>query len=109
MAGLKDATWSGEFETARDRGGAVIADFFTKACILCKKVEPMLAAVAAGTGGHLAVFKIDAEENSALAAEYEVRGVPTLLLFHRGTLVGRRTGFVTARDLRAWVAPYVGT
>ena len=104
---LKDATHSGEFEAARDEGRTVIADFFTKACVLCRKVEPMLAAAADGAGGTLAAFRIDAEENRELAIEYEVRGVPTLLLFHRGELVDRKVGFVTAKELRAWVAPYL--
>ena len=107
MARLKDATHSGEFESARAEGRTVIADFFTKACVLCRKVEPMLAAVADGAGGTLAAFRIDAEENRELAIECEVRGVPTLLLFHRGELVDRKVGFVTAKELRAWVAPYL--
>ncbi len=107
MARLKDATRSGEFESARDQGRTVVADFFTRACVLCRKVEPMLAAVENGAGGTLAAFGIDAEENRELAAEYDVRGVPTLLLFHRGELVGRKVGFVTAGELRAWVAPYL--
>lgn len=107
MARLKDATHTGEFESARDAGGTVVADFFTRACVLCKKVEPMLAAAANGAGGTLAAFRIDAEENPDLAVEYEVRGVPTLLLFHRGALIGRKVGFVTAKELREWVAPYL--
>ena len=104
---LKDATHSGEFEAARDEGRTVIADFFTKACVLCRKVEPMLAAAATGAGGTVSAFRIDAEENRKLAVEYEVRGVPTLLLFHRGELIDRKVGFVTAKELRAWVAPYL--
>ena len=107
MTRLKDATHTGEFESARDEGRTVIADFFTKACVLCRKVEPMLAAVANGTGGTVSAFRVDAEENRELAAEYEVRGVPTLLLFHRGELIDRKVGFVTAKELRAWVAPYL--
>ena len=107
MARLKDATHTREFEGARDAGGAVIADFFTRTCVLCRKVEPMLAAVADAAGGTLAAFRIDAEENPDLAAEYEVRGVPSLLLFHRGELIDRKVGFVTAKELREWVAPYL--
>ena len=89
------------------RAGPSIADFFTKSCVLCRKVEPMLAAVD-GAGG-TAAFGIDAEENRELAAEYDVRGVPTLLLFHRGELIDRKVGFVTAKELRTWVAPYLET
>ena len=77
MPRLKDATRSGEFESARDKGGTVIADFFTKACVLCRKVEPMLAALANGAGETLAAFRIDAEENRELAVEYEVHWVYT--------------------------------
>ena len=107
MARLKDATRTGELETARDAGGAVIADFFTRSCVLCRKVEPMVAAVVAGAGGELAAFRIDAEEAPDLAVEYDVRGVPTLLLFHRGELIDRKVGFATATELREWVSPYL--
>ena len=50
VARLKDATRSGEFESARDQGRTVVADSFTRACVLCRKVEPMLAAVESGAG-----------------------------------------------------------
>ena len=107
MARLKDATHTGEFEAARDEGGAVIADFFTRSCVLCRKVEPMVAAAVARAGGGLAAFRIDAEEAPDLAVQYEVRGVPTLLLFHRGELIDRKVGFATATELREWVSPYL--
>lgn len=107
MTRLKDATHTGEFEAARYEGGAVIVDFFTRSCVLCRKVEPMVAAAVAGAGGGLAAFRIDAEEAPDLAVEYDVRGVPTLLLFHRGELIDRKVGFATATELREWVSPYL--
>ena len=107
MARLKDATRTGEFEAARDEGGVVIVDFFTRSCVLCRKVGPMVAAAAAGAGDGLAAFRIDAEEAPDLAMEYEVRGVPTLLLFRRGELIDRKVGFATATELREWVSPYL--
>ena len=107
MARLKNATHTGAFEAARDAGGAVVVEFFTRACVLCRKVEPMIAAAAGGVGETLAAFRIDAEENPNLAVEYDVRGVPTLLLFHRGKLIERKVGFVTANEVREWVAPYL--
>ena len=108
MTRVEDVTRAGEFEAARDAGGAVVADFFTGACTICRKIEPMLAVVKGEAGEKLAVFRIDAEENPDLAIKYEVRGVPTLLLFHRGALIDRKVGFVTANDLRKWVAPFTG-
>ena len=107
MARLRDATHSGEFEAARDAGATVIADFYTKACVLCKRLEPMVAAVESGFGGRLKAYKIDAEDSPRLAVEYAVRGVPSLLLFHRGELQDRKIGFATASELRAWVEPHL--
>lgn len=106
MASLEDATHGPAFAAARDGGGPVIVDFFTKSCILCKRVEPMIAAVAAESDA-VTAFKIDAEENVEIAARYEIRGVPSVLLFHGGELVDRKVGFVTAGELRKWVAPYL--
>ncbi len=105
MAQLEDATAGDAFQRAVDAGGVVIADFFTSQCAICKRIHPMLAAVQAGFQGRLSAFKIDAERRPELAQRYDVRGVPHLLLFNNGKLLGRRSGFMTATALRAWVAP----
>lgn len=107
MAKLQDATQGRAFEQALAAGGVVVADFFTPQCVICRRIHPMLAAVQAGFGDRMSTFKIDAEARPEYAERYDIRGVPHLLLFKDGKLVDRKSGFVTATALRAWVAPHL--
>ena len=104
MAQLADATTGDALERAVEAGGVVVADFYTQQCMICRRIHPMLAAVQAGLDGQLTALTVDAERRPELAERFDVRGVPHLLLFHRGQLVDRRSGFMTATALRAWVA-----
>ncbi len=107
MSAFADASDTAVFEAAIGGDAAVIAKFQTEACVICRKIEPMLAAVAKPLGGRLAVVEVDAEKNPALAERYDIRGVPTLILFKDGTELGRQSGFMTANMLRAWLAPHI--
>ena len=71
-----------------------------KLSVKCKEGIMTALAEVKGASGRLAAFKIDAEENLGLTAEYEVRGVPTLLLLRHGALIDRKVGFVTAKEVR---------
>ncbi|MDP6708671.1 MAG: thioredoxin family protein [Alphaproteobacteria bacterium] len=85
----------------------VIAKFQTEACVICRKLDPMLAAVAKRLDGRLGVVDVDAEESPDLAERYHIRGVPTLILFKAGQEVDRKAGFLTASALREWLAPHI--
>jgi thioredoxin 1 len=102
---LQEATTNGSFEAALASDKPLIADFYTPACILCKRMEPMLAAVAGDFEGRLDVVKVDAAANLETAAKYDIRGVPTLILFVKGKVQDRKTGFMTAAMLRDWIRP----
>jgi len=103
MATLTDLRSPSELNTALKSPGLVMLDIYTRACVICRRVEPMVAAVAEGSGGALSAYKLDAEQLIDFAAQHDVRGVPTLLLFRDGNLVDRRSGFLTASALREWV------
>jgi len=107
MAALHDATATSELDAALQTHECLIADFYTPSCVICKKIEPMLAALEKSLQGRLRAVKIDAEANPELAAGYQVRGVPTLLLFQGGRLVERKSGFMTTTMLRQWLEPYI--
>ncbi len=107
MTGFPDATETAVFESAIGGGAPVIAKFQSEACVICRKVEPMLAAVEKRLDGQLTVIDVDAEKNPELAARYNIRGLPTLILFKDGGEIDRRAGFHTAAMLRRWVAPHI--
>jgi thioredoxin 2 len=102
VATLSNLTSPAEVEAALTAPGLVVLDIYTQACV-CRRVEPMVAAVADGSGGAVRAHKVDAERLVDFAARYNVQGVPTLLLFRNGRLIDRRAGFVTASTLRQWI------
>lgn len=85
----------------------VIADFYTPACVSCRKLEAMLTALQKGLQAQVRVIKVNAEETPNLVTKYEIRGVPTMLLFKGGNLLDRKSGFLPARSLREWVNPHL--
>lgn len=107
MSSFAQATETSFPDVALQGDDVVIADFYTPDCVSCRKLETMLAALQKGLQGQLRVVKINAEETPNLVTEYEIRGVPTLLLFKGGDLLDRKSGFVPARSLREWVNPHL--
>ncbi|WP_435180177.1 thioredoxin family protein [Halorussus sp. AFM4] len=64
-----------------------LVDFYTKGCSLCQAIEPVVGNIARATDA--AVAMLNPRDDLDLVDEYDVRSVPTLLLFEDGELVGR--------------------
>jgi thioredoxin-like negative regulator of GroEL len=103
VATLSDLTSAEQLDAALAAPGLVMLDVYTQSCIICRRLEPMVAAVADGSGGAVRAHKVDAERLLDFAAKYDIRGVPTLLLFRDSRLIDRRSGFLTANALREWI------
>ena len=104
MGTLSDLTTQEGIAAALAQPGLLLLEVYTPRCVICRRLEPMLAAVAAGTHGAVRAHKLDAEGHPDFAVDHAIRGVPTLLLFRDGRLVDRRSGFSTASVLRDWIA-----
>ena len=78
--------------------GVVLVDFYADWCGPCQMLEPVVESIAAETDA--VVAKVDVDANQGLAAEYGVRGVPTLLLFAEGETVERLVGMQDESRLR---------
>ena len=77
----------------------VMVDFFADWCGPCKSLAPILKDVKSDLGDSIKVIKIDVDKNQALATQYQVRGVPTMILFKNGKQVWRQSGVVPKHDL----------
>jgi thioredoxin 1 len=77
----------------------VLVDFFAEWCGPCKMMSPILKEVKDSLGETIAILKIDVDKNQALAAKYQVRGVPTLLLFKNGKQVWRQSGVLQKHEI----------
>lgn len=77
----------------------VLVDFFAPWCGPCKQLAPILDAVKDELGDGIKVVKINVDKNQPLAAKYQVRGVPTMMLYIKGQQVWRQSGVVQKNDL----------
>jgi len=70
----------------------VLVDFWASWCAPCKIMAPVLNDVAEELSGNASVGKVNVEEYQALAQKYQIRGIPTLILFRNGKEVNRFVG-----------------
>ena len=77
----------------------VLVDFFATWCGPCKVLAPILSEVKAELGEAIKIVKMDVDKNQPLASEYQVRGVPTLILFKNGKQLWRQSGVIQKAEL----------
>jgi thioredoxin 1 len=77
----------------------VLVDFFAEWCGPCKMMQPILEDTSKQLGVKVKILKVDVDRNPLAASRFQVRGVPTLLLFSKGEVVWRQSGVVPAHQL----------
>ncbi len=77
----------------------VLVDFFAEWCGPCKMMGPILKDVKQELGDAVTIIKVDVDKNQQAAMDYQVQGVPTLILFKNGQPQWRQSGVVPKAGL----------
>jgi thioredoxin 1 len=86
----------------------VLVDFWAEWCGPCKAIAPMLEEAARAYGDKVRIAKLNVDENSATAVKFNIRSIPTLLLFQKGALVAHQVGALSQSQLRTFLDTKLG-
>jgi thioredoxin 1 len=81
----------------------VLVDFWAEWCGPCKMIAPILDEAASHYEGKIRIAKLNVDENASSAVKFNIRSIPTLLLFKKGEVVARKVGAVSQSQLRAFL------
>ncbi len=89
------------FETLISDNKPVLVDFYADWCRPCQMMAPILEDVKSQIGDQATIIKINVDENQALAAQYGIQSIPSLLIFKQGEVVWREVGVHRPTELMA--------
>jgi thioredoxin 1 len=81
----------------------VLVDYWAEWCGPCKAIAPILDEVAKEYGGKLKVMKLNVDENHQVPKKYNIRGIPTLMLFKNGNVEATKVGALSKSQLTAFL------
>jgi thioredoxin 1 len=81
----------------------VLLDFWAEWCGPCKMIAPILDEIAEEYAGRVTIAKLNVDDNPKTPMKFNVRGIPTLILFKNGTLEGQKIGAVRKPDVAAFL------
>ncbi len=82
----------------------VVVDFWAEWCGPCRMIAPALDEISHEMEGKVKIVKLNVDENPAVAAQYGIRSIPTLLIFKNGQLASQKVGAASKTELSKWIS-----
>jgi len=101
---LNEKNWESE---AAKSAVPVLVDFWAEWCGPCRMIAPVLAELAGELSGKIKIGKVNVDESQALAEQFHIRSIPTLLVLKNGVVQEQIVGAVRKDDLKAKLSPYL--
>jgi thioredoxin 1 len=91
------------FDAEVNGGKPVFVDFWAPWCGPCRSISPVVEELAAEMDGRVEVRKLNVDEHSSVAGRFGIRSIPTMIVFHKGQVMGQITGAVSKDNLKSMI------
>jgi thioredoxin 1 len=107
VSALADVTQTNFQQEVLGAGEPVLVDFWADWCGPCKMLAPVVEKVAASHAGRAKFVKLNTDQNQQLAVDYQVSGIPCLILFKGGKPVDRIVGYVSEQTITSMLSKHL--